>query len=90
MAAPVEDYQVTAHTAFEMARRRIAEGVVHGVIAAPQQRYAVGPGRDVLQSKLLFGGKTYLVRVFIDIDRIPAEVVTVYRTSQIARYWRAM
>jgi hypothetical protein len=30
-------------------------------------------------------GKTFLVRVFVDIDRSPTEVVTVCRTSQIAR-----
>ena len=30
----------------------------------------------------------YLVRVFVDIDREPAEVVTVYRTSKIGKYWR--
>lgn len=32
--------------------------------------------------------KTYLVRVFIDVDRHPAEVVTVYRTTKISKYWR--
>ncbi len=32
--------------------------------------------------------RDYLVRVFIDIDRSPAEVVTVYRTSKIEKYWR--
>ncbi|HTV45511.1 MAG TPA: DUF4258 domain-containing protein [Stellaceae bacterium] len=90
MAAPVDNYEITAHARFEMVRRRIAESVVRGVLSAPQQRYPIGPGRDVLQSKSLFDDKIYLVRVFIDIDRTPAEVVTVYRTSQIARYWRAM
>ena len=31
--------------------------------------------------------KRYLVRVFVDIDRDAAEVVTVYRTSKINKYW---
>jgi hypothetical protein len=31
--------------------------------------------------------KAYLVRVFVDVDRQPAEVVTVYRTSKIYKYW---
>ena len=30
----------------------------------------------------------YLVRVFVDIDRVPAEVVTSYRTSKVSKYWR--
>ena len=33
-------------------------------------------------------GQEYLVRVFVDIDRDPAELVTVYRTSKIGKYWR--
>jgi len=46
--------------------------------------------RDVLlQSRIPLAGKTYLLRVFVDIDRDPAEIVTAYRTSRIAKYWRA-
>jgi hypothetical protein len=37
---------------------------------------------------MALSGKTYLVRVFVDIDRSPAEVVTVYRTTRIAKYWK--
>ena len=71
-----------------MRRRGIEEAVVRRVLAAPEQRHVVRPGRDVLQSRIALAGKTYLLRVFVDIDRDPAEVVTVYRTSRIAKYWR--
>jgi hypothetical protein len=33
-------------------------------------------------------GQRYLVRVFVDIDRDPAEVVTAYRTSRMDKYSR--
>lgn len=33
--------------------------------------------------------KRYLVRVFVDVDRTPAEIITAYRTSRIERYWRS-
>ena len=89
MAEPVRQYVITPHAAFEMARRRVVESIVRGVLAAPEQRHPVRAGRDVLQSRIVVDGKTYLVRVFVDVDRSPAEVVTVYRTSRIARYWRA-
>jgi Domain of unknown function (DUF4258) len=88
MAEPIDKYLVTSHAVFEMRRRGIEESVVRQVLAAPEQRHAVRLGRDVLQSKIAFAGKTYLLRLFVDIDRDPAEVVTVYRTSQIAKYWR--
>ena len=89
MAASIEEYRITSHFIVEMKRRVIDEPVVRRVLAAPEQRHTVRPGRDVLQSRIVFGDKTYLVRVFVDVDRKPAEVVTVYRTSKVAKYWRA-
>jgi hypothetical protein len=89
MADPITEFVVTPHAAFEMQRRRIDEAVLRRVLAAPDQREAIRLGRDVLQSRLELEGRTYLVRVFVDVDRRPAEVVTVYRTSRMARYWRS-
>ena len=34
-------------------------------------------------------GKIYLLRVFVDIDRQPAEVVSAYRTSKVEKYWKS-
>ena len=89
MAEPIDDYDITEHAVFEMGRRRIDESAVRHVLAAPEQRHTVRPGRDVLQSRIVVAGKRYLLRVFVDVDRQPAEVVTVYRTSRVAKYWRA-
>jgi hypothetical protein len=88
MMEPVTQYVVTPHATFEMERRGIPEMIVRSVLAAPEQRHAVRSGRDVLQSRVAFPGKTYLVRVFVDVDRSPAEIVTASRTSQIRKYWR--
>jgi len=63
---------------------------VANVLAAPEQIQAVRQGRDVYQSRIKTGKppKRYMLRVFIDIDREPPQVVTVYRTSKITKYWR--
>lgn len=52
--------------------------------------FVIGRGRVVLQARVAMGDppKTYLVRVIVDVDRRPAEVVTAYRTSKMAKYWR--
>jgi len=42
----------------------------------------------VLQSPVVLREKAYVVRVFLDVDREPAEVVTVYRTGKVEKYWR--
>lgn len=71
-----------------MQRRGIGREVVLQVIAGPEQTADVRPGRVVLQSRVAQEGKIYLVRIFVDVDRRPAEVITVYRTSKLSKYWR--
>jgi hypothetical protein len=90
-AEPITDYVITSHAAFEMMRRGISNETVHRVMIAPEQRLPVRPGRLVLQSRVEreTQGKVALVRVFVDIERTPAEVVTVYLTSKVAKYWDA-
>jgi len=88
-AEPIAEYVITAHAAFEMARRGISEALVNKVMVAPEQRLLVRTNRVVLQSRLDRGGvhNAALVRVLVDVDRVPPEVVTVYMTSKIAKYW---
>jgi len=89
MPEPVTEYEIAPHAAFEMQRRGLSEEMVRAVLAWPEQRLDVRPGRVVFQSRIPVGdpARTYLVRVFVDVDRHPAEVVTVYRTSKISKYW---
>ena len=87
---PITNYKLTDHAKGEMVRRGIAEGHVATVLAEPEQTETIREGREVYQSRFQFGvpSKTYLIRVFVDIDRNPPEVVTVYRTSKVTKYWR--
>ncbi len=89
-AKSITNYRVTDHARDEMVRRQITEEEVAKVLAAPEQTETVREGREVYQSRLQSGEppKTYLLRVLVDIDRIPPEVVTVYRTSKVEKYWR--
>jgi hypothetical protein len=89
-ARPILDYVITPHAAFEMKRRGIHEATVRAVLSAPEQQIDLRAGRVVVQSRMSDEktGKKHLLRVFVDVDRAPAEVVTVYRTSKISKYWR--
>jgi hypothetical protein len=89
--AAISEYRLTEHARLEMARRQIDEGDIARVLAAPEQSEMVREGRVVFQSRIALGQppQAYLLRVFVDVDRILPEVVTVYRTSKIAKYWRA-
>jgi len=85
---PIRDYTISPHAGFEMHRRGLDETTIRRVLERPEQRETVRPGREVLQSKSEFKGRIYLVRVFVDVDRVPPEVVTAYRTSKVEKYWR--
>ena len=88
----IDAYVITPHEKRQMVRRDLDVHLVDGILAAPEQGFKVGPGRVVLQSRIFMGTpeKMYLVRVFVDIERRPAEVITAYRTSKIWKYWKHM
>ena len=79
------------HALDEVRRRGLDPEVVTSVLASPGQVYEVRAGRVVAQS--LFRepgtGRSFLIRVFVDIDRNPPIVVTAYRSGKIAKYWSA-
>jgi hypothetical protein len=88
---PPAEYRVTDHARFEMERRGISEAEIALVLSAPEQSDLVRPGRVVYQSRMESEepGKICLLRVFVDIDRQPEEVVTAYRTSKVEKYWKS-
>ena len=85
---PIRRWTLTSHARDEAARRGIAIAVIESILQSPDQRFPVRTGRDVVQSRILFGRRVYLVRVFVDVDRDPPEVETAYRSSRIGKYWR--
>lgn len=87
---PITNYVITPHALFEFSRRGLSEDAIRAILLRPEQRFEVRSGRVVLQSRVQHGRppKPVLVRVFVDIDRTPAEVVTAYRTGKIAKYWK--
>ena len=90
MSAPIKNYIVTAHAVFEMQRRGIGDEILRKVLTSPELRETVRERRDILQSRIPFQGVIYLMRVFVDVDLSPPEVVTVYRTSKLSKYWKDM
>ncbi|MDQ7030710.1 MAG: DUF4258 domain-containing protein [Ardenticatenia bacterium] len=86
--SPLQQYRLTDHARFQMKRRGIEESEIEKVLSAPEQAERARPGRVIYQSRFEQQGRVYLLRVVVDVDREPAEVVTVYRTSKVKKYWR--
>ncbi len=83
------NFKFSNHALEEMQRRKIPIYLVEAVLKNPQQTLQQDREITICQSQLDFGiGKLYLLRVFVNIMVNPAVVVTVYRTSQIQKYWR--
>ena len=53
-------------------------------LLATEQQMPGYAGRLVYQSRV----DRFLVRVVVEPDRDPPEVVTAYRTSQVGKYWQ--
>lgn len=82
--------RISPHAVKEMARRGIPQAMVESVLNDPQQVVAEQLGKKAYQSQLDFGdGRTCLLRAIVDEESDPPVLVTVYRTSKIAKYWRS-
>lgn len=80
---------LTHHARRQAIRRGVAEAVVRDVAMAPDQIIAVRVGREIRQSRVIGpDGRVRLVRVCVDRVDGDIVVVTVYRTSRVAKYWR--
>lgn len=84
----LKNTRFTEHALFEMKRRGITKQEVVRTLSFPEQVIKVRKGRVVFQSLIKRGKppRTYLLRVFVDKDRNPAEIVTAYFTSKIGKY----
>jgi len=84
------DFIFTQHALLEMNRRDLSKKIIKEVLEAPEQQWYVQKDRVIFQSRVPLGipEKIYLVRVFVDMDKNPPEIVTAYKTSKIEKYWR--
>ncbi|NER99732.1 MAG: DUF4258 domain-containing protein [Symploca sp. SIO1B1] len=82
-------YKLSLHAQEQLNKRQIPLSIIDSVINSPQQIILQSDGTKAYQSQLDFGSdKNYLLRIIINDNVEPMLVVTVYKTSQINKYWR--
>jgi hypothetical protein len=84
---PAQHVVLTEHARRQALRRGLVDELVIQVASRPEQILPSGRGREVRQSRVSMG-RTYLVRVIADLAGQDIQVVTVYRTSKVSKYWR--
>lgn len=81
-------FRFTAHALEQMERRGLDRALVERVLDNPEQVREERLGREAWQSRVHFPDGEYLLRAIVDRRTNPPDVVTVYRTRYIAKYWR--
>jgi hypothetical protein len=86
---PITNFVITPHAGLKLDRRGLDELVIRQVLSNPEQVIGARRGRAVFQSRITFEPlrRVQLVRVFVDVDHDPPEVVTAYRTGKVAKSW---
>ena len=78
----------SSHALEQMEWRKITKAAVDEVLQSPDSIEDLELGRVALQKLHTEQEKIYVYRVFVDTDRNPNEVVTVYKTIKIDKYRR--
>ncbi|MBK9569619.1 MAG: DUF4258 domain-containing protein [Chitinophagaceae bacterium] len=81
------EFSISNHANEQMKFRNVSLETVMSVLTNPQQ-VLTQDGRKIYQSIINFVEEgDYLVRVFVNIEVEPNNVITIYRTSKIDKYY---
>jgi hypothetical protein len=76
------------HAEEQLKERKLSKNLVSRILAKPDQVLAGQKGRRIAQAIVGEEGVEFLVRVVYEEEGDITEVVTVYRTTKIKKYWR--
>ncbi len=80
------DAVFSRHASKQCAFRNLSETAILTALAGPDEVRPVREGRIVAHKTVMESGKPYLLRIFVDVDRKPPEIATVYKTGKIDKY----
>jgi hypothetical protein len=82
-------YKFSKHSLEQMDTRGISKAIVENILKEPEQVKDEN-GKKVYQSLIKFENKNeYSVRVFVNTEQSPNLILTVYKTSNIKKYYES-
>lgn len=82
------EVRFTKHAEGQIADRELDREEISAVVRAPEQTVYSEDRPPVAQSRVMYKGKQFLWRIpFAQVGNT-RWVITVYRTSQVKRYWQ--
>lgn len=83
----MDKFELSLHAIEQMKNRGVPKEIVFEVLENPDKIDVENEGQLIYQKVVLFDEvKQYLVRVFVNSDKTPNLVKTVYRTSKLSKY----
>jgi len=80
------DFILSKHAADQFKVRQIDFVVVEKVMNTPDTIITEEPCKHIFQKGIEVNGKCYLYRIFVNVCKTPALIITGYRTSKIEKY----
>jgi len=77
--------QFSMHCIQQLNKRNITQQTVLKVIENAVEKVLID-GVSVYQGMIVERGKNYLIRVFVNEDKVPPLIITAYKTSKIDKY----
>ena len=78
-------FAFSKHSLEQMKIRGISLEMVLAVLANPEQ-ILEQENKKIFQSRIKEGENNWLLRIFVNSDKEPQIVITVYKTSKISKY----
>jgi hypothetical protein len=79
-------FKYSNHALEQIQNRQLDKAIVDDVLNHPEKQLTDETGLKVYHKTLQENDKYYLYRVFVNHDKKPPLVVTVYKTSKIEKY----
>ena len=86
MSAMIDHYRLSIHTKEQLTRRHIEVFYIEEVLKHPDFVHIDSECVHVYQKLMHEGESKYLLRIFLNICKTPALVITVYKTSKLSKY----
>jgi hypothetical protein len=80
------EYTISQHASEQMTKRVISKTIVNNVLNQPDQIIRKA-NYTIYQSILKENAKRYLYRVFVNTNKKPNVVITIYKTSKTDKYY---
>jgi thymidine phosphorylase len=85
----MEGFTFSHHALDRMRSRKIDQSVVEQVLSMPDSVTTQKDSATVYQAMLKDGDKYYMFRVFVNELATPKNIISIYKTSKISKYYES-